>query len=63
MKYRAPLGVTALFCAGEVITPNEAGVFEAAESLAEELAAHGCVAISEHNERPARGRVRAAKAN
>jgi len=43
MKFKAPAGVTALFCAGDTIAPDESGLFDAVESLADELAAHGCV--------------------
>ena len=43
MKYQAPVGVTAIFCGDESITPDENGGFEAAEFLCVELAAHGCV--------------------
>jgi hypothetical protein len=71
MKYRAPEGVTALSCAGESIVPNTLGIFEASEELAVELAAHGCVAVAvpddvagrSAEERPARGRARADRAN
>jgi hypothetical protein len=63
MKYRAPDGVTALFCAGESIAPNEAGVFEAAEFLAPGLAAHGCVAVAEPEAGPTRGRSRGERAS
>ncbi|MGO9390652.1 hypothetical protein [Rhodoblastus sp.] len=71
MKYQAPVGVTAIFCAGEVITPDEDGRFEAAELLLGELAAHGCVfaAPSEakltekSGEMRPRARTRAEKAN
>ncbi len=71
MKYQAPVGVTAIFCAGEVITPDENGGFEAAEFLLVELAAHGCVfaAVSEaklaekNGETRPRARTRAEKAN
>ncbi len=45
MKYQAPVGVTAIFCAGEEISPDENGGFEAAEFMAVELEAHGCVAL------------------
>ncbi|HUO54282.1 MAG TPA: hypothetical protein VMU18_06060 [Rhodoblastus sp.] len=63
MKYRAPEGVTALFCAGETILPDEAGIFDAGEELAAELAAHGCAVEAESGalgERPTR--VRSGKA-
>jgi hypothetical protein len=69
MKYRAPEGVTALFCAGETIAPDEAGVFEASEDLADELKAHGCVAYGSDPfgmpdlDKPSRGRSRSGKAN
>ncbi len=70
MKYRAPEGVTALFCAGESFVPDEAGLFEAGEDLAEELASHGCAIFAEQapdreaaSGRPARGRGRPEKAN
>ncbi|MCI4680181.1 hypothetical protein K9U39_10995 [Rhodoblastus acidophilus] len=70
MKYRAPEGVTALSCAGETIAPDEAGRFEAADELAHELAAHGCVVCAEAAPgedaapvRPARARARAEKAD
>jgi hypothetical protein len=69
MKFQAPVGVTGIFCAGEIITPDEVGGFEAAEFLAAELAAHGCVPAAESAEadkggeaRP-RVRARAEKAN
>lgn len=51
MKYRAPEGVTAVFLAGEVVTPDQAGFFEAGTEAAEELAAHGCVAAMDDDER------------
>jgi hypothetical protein len=70
MKYRAPEGVTALFCAGENIAPDEAGLFEAGEDLACELASHGCAVFIEQapdresvSGRPPRGRARPEKAN
>ena len=47
MKFQAPIGVTALSCAGEEISPDETGCFDAVETLIAELAAHGCVPISE----------------
>ncbi len=31
MKYQAPPGVTALFCAGAETTPDENGIFDAPE--------------------------------
>jgi hypothetical protein len=43
MKFQAPTSVTALFCADEAIAPDENGRFDAVETLAGELAAHGCV--------------------
>jgi hypothetical protein len=43
MKFQAPAGVTALFCAGETLIPDESGVFDADPSLDAALAAHGCV--------------------
>jgi hypothetical protein len=43
MKFQAPPGVTALSCAGEDIIPDAQGCFEAAENLADDLVAHGCV--------------------
>jgi hypothetical protein len=43
MKYQAPVGLTAIFCAGEAFAPDENGGFDAAAGLAVELAAHGCV--------------------
>ncbi|MGO8740065.1 hypothetical protein [Rhodoblastus sp.] len=70
MKYRAPEGVTALFCAGETIAPDEAGLFEAGEDLASELASHGCAAFVAQEpddeaapKHPPRGRPRSEKAN
>ncbi len=70
MKYRAPEGVTALVCAGETFAPDEAGLFEAGEHLAEELAPHGCAIFVEPapdreaaSARPPRGRSRPEKAN
>ncbi|MGP0106665.1 hypothetical protein [Rhodoblastus sp.] len=70
MKYRAPEGVTALFCAGETIAPDVAGLFEAGAELASELASHGCAVFAEQepdgeaaSQRPARGRPRSEKAN
>lgn len=50
MKYRAPEGVTAVFLAGEIVMPDEAGFFEAGAEAAEELAAHGCVAATGDDE-------------
>jgi hypothetical protein len=47
MKFQAPVGVTALFCSGETMIPDESGFFDAAPSLAEALAAHGCVPCDE----------------
>lgn len=47
MKYQAPVGVTAIFCAGVEISPDENGGFEAAEFMAVELEAHGCVVVVE----------------
>jgi hypothetical protein len=67
MKYRAPEGVAALSCAGETIAPDEAGVFEASEELADELRAHGCVECESDlpgasvGEKSSRGRSRAGK--
>ena len=46
MKYRAPEGVTALFCAGQSILPDDAGCFEADAFLAPDLAAHGCAQLA-----------------
>lgn len=43
MKFQAPSGVTALSCAGAEIIPDAQGVFEASESHASDLLAHGCV--------------------
>lgn len=68
MRYRAPEGVTALCCAGEAMTPDETGVFEAAAELSGELSAHGCVAVPDGveprtDERTARVRTRPRKAN
>jgi hypothetical protein len=69
MKYRAPEGVTALFCAGETFTPDEAGLFDASDALAAELAPHGCAipprtpGDAAASERPARGRPRSEKAD
>jgi hypothetical protein len=71
MKYQAPVGVTALFCAGEEISLDEQGAFEASALLAAELAAHGFVpavasegaaAEKSADTRP-RARARAEKAN
>jgi hypothetical protein len=71
MKYQAPSGVTALFCADAEIAPDENGVFNAPEVLADELAAHGCVACADSEQtasasrnevRPRPGRARG-KAN
>jgi hypothetical protein len=63
MKYRAPEGVTALSCAGETFVPDGAGLFEAGENLAGELASHGCAIFVEQapereaaSGRPPRGR-------
>lgn len=47
MKFQAPAGVTALSCAGEDMRPDENGGFEAPESFAADLAAHGCRALIE----------------
>jgi hypothetical protein len=47
MKFQAPQGVTALFCAGEAIAPDGSGCFDAAENLTDQLAAHGCAPIGE----------------
>ena len=47
MKFQAPTGVTALSCAGEEISPDETGCFDAVETLIDELAAHGCVPLVE----------------
>ena len=70
MKYRAPEGVTALFCAGETFVPDQVSLFEAGDHLAEELAPHGCAIFVEPapeseaaSARPARGRSRSEKAN
>ena len=70
MKYRAPEGVTALFCAGENMAPDEEGLFEAGENLACELASHGCApfAAQERDDeaapkRPSRGRSRSEGVN
>ena len=70
MRYRAPEGVTAVFLAGEVVTPDQAGFFEAGAEAAEELAAHGCVAVTGDDEptsapaadKSSRGRSRVEKA-
>ncbi len=54
MKFQAPLGVTALSCAGEEIVPDALGCFEAAEKFASELQAHGCLPAPEpRTEKPA----------
>jgi len=45
MQYRAPVGVTALFCAGQDMRPDKDGGFDAPESFAVDLAAHGCLAL------------------
>jgi hypothetical protein len=73
MKYQAPVGLTAISCAGETFAPDENGGFEAAEGLVAELAAHGCVpagdAVPTEAEKAgdshprARARARAEKAN
>ncbi|WP_298353978.1 hypothetical protein [Rhodoblastus sp.] len=70
MKYRAPEGVTALFCAGETFVPDQSGLFEAGDDLIEELAPHGCAAFAEPKpgdaavfRRPARGRSRCERVN
>ncbi len=69
MKYQAPVGVTAIFCAGEEIAPDEDGGFEAAEFMAVELGAHGCVlavevaAAAGVKSRPRAKGVRVEKAN
>jgi hypothetical protein len=67
MKYRAPAGVTALFLAGEAIAPDEAGIFDAREDQAAELAAHGCIIIRDNNapagKSASRGRARTEKVN
>jgi hypothetical protein len=71
MKYQAPVGLTAISCAGETFAPDENGGFEAAEDLAIELAAHGCVpagdaaatAAEKAGEPRPRARARAEKAN
>ena len=47
MKYQAPVGLTAISCAGETFAPDENGGFDAAEGLAVALAAHGCVPAGE----------------
>ena len=49
MKYQAPVGVTAIFCAGEEILPDETGAFEVCEHFASELAAHGLIPPDESN--------------
>jgi len=49
MKYQAAVGVTAIFCAGEEILPDETGAFEAREHFASELAAHGLIPLAESN--------------
>jgi hypothetical protein len=71
MKYQAPVGLTAISCAGETFAPDEGGGFDAAEDLAFELAAHGCVpaaapaapAAERDGESRPRSRARAEKAN
>ncbi len=70
MKYRAPEGVTALFCAGETFVPDGAGLFEAGGDLIEELAPHGCAVFVERepgeesaSRRPSRGRSRSERVN
>ena len=47
MKFQAPAGVTELSCAGETIAQDGSGCFDAAETLADELAAHGCAPFVE----------------
>ncbi len=68
MKYRAPEGVTALFCAGETFVPDGVGLFEAGDELIEQLAPHGCSVFVEPepgavSRRPARGRSRPERVN
>jgi hypothetical protein len=71
MKFQAPVGLTAISCAGETFAPDENGVFVAAESLATEFLAHGCVPSAELEERAAekvgearpRARARSEKAH
>lgn len=43
MKFQAPPGVTALSSAGEEIIPDAQGFFQADETRAGDLLAHGCV--------------------
>lgn len=71
MKFQAPVGLTAIYCAGATLAPDENGGFEAAEGLAVELAAHGCfpagdaaaTAAEKAGEPRPRARVRTEKAN
>ena len=67
MKFQAPHGVTALFCAGEEIFPDARGCFEAAEILASELLAHGCIPEAQSQTQaestPVKKRGRAEKAS
>jgi hypothetical protein len=71
MKYQAPFGLTAISCAGETFSLDDNGGFEAAEGLAVELAAHGCVPAADLEATAAnsasalrpRARARAEKAN
>ncbi len=69
MKFQAPVGVTAIFCGGELVSLDENRCFDAAEILAVELAPHGCVALTEiaPEEKGApslpRSRARSEKAN
>jgi hypothetical protein len=67
MKFQAPEGVTALFCAGEAIVPDETGCFDAVESLTDQFTTHGCVPYVEsepaEKSRPRGSRGRIEKAS
>ncbi|MCW2283367.1 hypothetical protein M2323_001219 [Rhodoblastus acidophilus] len=56
MKFQAPPGVTALSSAGEEIIPDAQGYFEADETRASALLAHGCIPAPDVEPPPAKSK-------